>query len=210
MLGRGAMLVREARADPSSLGIEAFDGGGAGFEVVSGRGSMRLASVFGLFFLVCVLAGCSGASATPADWEDMGAITADDATRLEEVRNYNLQRINDYRQREGLPPLELDSNLNEFSQAASEQLSRDRTPHQYFAKNARECSCRVAAENQGRREGSMLIDLYTQIDQLLDAMMAEPPGGGHRENILSKRHRRMGAGFVSVGKELYLTNDFGH
>ena len=47
-----------------------------------------------------------------------------------------------------------------------------------------------------------------QIDVLLRLMMDEGPGGGHYENIVNQRFRRVGVGLVYAGGRLYLTNDF--
>lgn len=167
-------------------------------------------SVFRLCLVACLLfgLGCFRPGAT-LEWEDYGEISSDDADVLAEARQYNLERINAYREAEGLAPLVLDEALNAFSQAATEQLSRDRTPHRYFDQRAKSCACGVVAQNQGRRSGNVMIDLRIQIDDLLAEMMAESPGRGHRKNILAAEHRRLGAGFLSVRGVLYLTNDFG-
>ena len=51
-----------------------------------------------------------------------------------------------------------------------------------------------------------------QIDAMLKMMFDEGPGPGeahgHYENIMNAQYRRMGAGLLEVGENLYLTNDF--
>jgi uncharacterized protein YkwD len=39
-------------------------------------------------------------------------------------------------------------------------------------------------------------------------MIDEGPGGGHHDNMLNPKFRRVGIGLVIDGNELYLTNDF--
>lgn len=129
---------------------------------------------------------------------------------------HNLDRVNGYRAQKGLPALLYDSHISAFATRGSEQLSRDHTPHAHFAANAqgaRGFGSR-SAENQGDPNGvpSMAPDAFTngkrQIDIMLKMMMDEGPGGGHYENIVNPRYRRIGIGLVYAGGKLYLTNDF--
>jgi len=39
-------------------------------------------------------------------------------------------------------------------------------------------------------------------------MYDEGPGGGHYENMINPKFKRVGIGLVYVGDKLYLTNDF--
>jgi len=39
-------------------------------------------------------------------------------------------------------------------------------------------------------------------------MMDEGPGGGHYDNMMNPRFRRIGIGLVYAGGRLYMTNDF--
>jgi hypothetical protein len=128
---------------------------------------------------------------------------------LDDARKHCLETINAYRAKAGVAPMALDDGLNTFAQAASQQLSVDHKPHAYFAANARSCTCRVGAENQGSPNGWPAGDPNTQIDQVLAAMMREGPGGGHHDNIVSARYKRLGVGLVGLGSRLYFTNDFG-
>lgn len=129
---------------------------------------------------------------------------------------HNLDRVNGYRAQKGLPALLYDSHISAFATRGSEQLSRDHVPHAHFASNAqgaRGFGSR-SAENQGDPNGvpSMAPDPFTngkkQIDIMLKMMMDEGPGGGHYDNIVNPRYRRIGIGLVYVGGKLYLTNDF--
>ncbi len=47
-----------------------------------------------------------------------------------------------------------------------------------------------------------------QIDVMLKLMMDEGPGGGHHDNMMNPKFRRVGVGLVDVGGRLYMTNDF--
>lgn len=127
-------------------------------------------------------------------------------SELDEARQYNLDAVNAYRAQEGLVPLVLDSTLNTFAQAASEQLSRDHVPHQYFKTNVYACKCDLLAENQGAPNGWRWRHIHVQIDQILAQMMQSP---GHRRNMMNPAYRRLGIGLVNPTKDLYFTNDFG-
>lgn len=128
---------------------------------------------------------------------------------LDSVREHCLAKINEYRQQAGAPAMVLDDKLNAFAQAASTQLSQDHSPHAYFIANAGKCSCGVMAENQGSPSGWPAGDANTQVDQILAAMMKEGPGGGHHDNIVNPKHKRLGVGAVGPGAKLFFTNDFG-
>jgi uncharacterized protein YkwD len=128
---------------------------------------------------------------------------------VDDVRQYTLYRINQIRAQFGRGALALDPALVAFAQDGSVELAADHRAHQHFRDRAGSCGCRVMAENQGDPRGWMEGPPRTQVDQILDSMMREGPGGGHYENILDARWRRMGVGAVNPGGALYFTNDFG-
>jgi hypothetical protein len=43
---------------------------------------------------------------------------------------------------------------------------------------------------------------------MLKMMMDEGPGGGHYDNMMNPRFRRVGIGLFDSGGKLYMTNDF--
>jgi uncharacterized protein YkwD len=129
---------------------------------------------------------------------------------------YNVDRINAYRAQKGLAPLLYDAKISAFARAGSDRLADDHEPHANFkahADGAPGFGSR-SAENQGDPSGvgPMDRDAVTsgkkQIDVMLRLMMDEGPGGGHYENIVNARFRRVGVGLVYAGGRLYLTNDF--
>jgi uncharacterized protein YkwD len=129
---------------------------------------------------------------------------------------YNVDRINAYRAQHGLAALLYDAKISAFARAGSERLARDHTPHANFAEHAEGAPGfgSVSAENQGDPSGVPPMDggAKRQIDAMLDLMMKEGPGGGHYENMMSPRFRRVGVGLVDAtgdaGPRLYMTNDF--
>lgn len=130
---------------------------------------------------------------------------------------YNVERINAYRAEKGLAPVLYDAKLSAFATAGSARLSHDHTPHAHFAENARSRPPGFgsrSAENQGDPSGVPAMDADAtksgkkQIDVMLKLMMDEGPGGGHYENMMNPRLRRVGIGLVDVGGKLYMTNDF--
>ncbi len=129
---------------------------------------------------------------------------------------YNVERVNAYRAQKGLGALLYDASISSFARRGSEQLSRDHAAHAYFAANAKGAPGfgSKAAENQGDPNGVPSLDPDAaksgrrQIDLLLKLMMDEGPGGGHYDNMMSARFRRVGIGLFYADGKLYLTNDF--
>jgi uncharacterized protein YkwD len=116
---------------------------------------------------------------------------------------YNLARVNAYRTQAGLPALTIDPALSAFAEAGSQQLSMDHQPHGHFRE-----------QGQGDPNGVYQLDpdptknLQKQIDQMLQLMIGEGPGGGHYDNIMNPAFRRIGIGLLSQNGQLYMTNDF--
>ncbi len=129
---------------------------------------------------------------------------------------YNVDRVNAYRAQKGLVPLLYDAKISAFARRGSEQLARDHVPHAHFAANAKGAPGfgSRAAENQGDPGGVPALDKdptrngQKQIDIMLKLMMDEGPGGGHYDNMMNARFRRIGIGLFYAGGKLYMTNDF--
>ncbi|MBX3197574.1 MAG: CAP domain-containing protein [Labilithrix sp.] len=129
---------------------------------------------------------------------------------------YNVDRVNAYRAGKGLPPLLYDAKISAFARRGSEQLARDHVAHAHFAANAQGAPGfgSRAAENQGDPRGVPALDGeprkngQKQIDVMLKLMMDEGPGGGHYDNMMNARFRRIGIGLFYAGGKLYMTNDF--
>ncbi len=129
---------------------------------------------------------------------------------------YNVERVNAYRAQKGLPPLLYDATISAFALRGSQQYAKDHTPHAHFAANAQGAAGfgSKAAENQGDPSGVPAMDAdptrsgQKQIDTMMKLMMDEGPGGGHYDNMMNPRFRRIGIGLFYAGGKLYLTNDF--
>jgi len=128
---------------------------------------------------------------------------------------YNVERVNGYRAQGGLPPLLYDARISAFAIAGSQRLARDHVPHANFADNAQaQRFGSRSAENQGDPRGVPTMDAdpwrnaQKQVDIMLKLMMDEGPGGGHYDNIMNPKLRRIGVGNIYSGGRFYLTNDF--
>jgi uncharacterized protein YkwD len=123
---------------------------------------------------------------------------------------HNLKRLNAYRARAGVPPLQLDERLNAFALEGSRELMRNHIPHKHFSEsNVWEHGFEgTAAENQGDPNGWFPGPVNEVIDDILQSMMNEGPGGGHHDAIINPTHRRVGIGLVKDAQgRLYLTNN---
>lgn len=129
---------------------------------------------------------------------------------------HNVEQINAYRSRKGLVPLLYDAKISAFALRGSERLARDHVPHANFAEHGQGAPGfgSRSAENQGDPNGVPAMDPdpvksgKKQIDVMLKLMMDEGPGGGHYDNMMNPRFRRVGIGLADVGGKLYMTNDF--
>ncbi len=128
---------------------------------------------------------------------------------------YNVEQVNAYRARGGLPPLLYDARLSSFAATGSQRLARDHVAHANFAENAsNQHFGSRSAENQGDPGGVPSMDADPrrngpkQVDIMLKLMMDEGPGGGHYDNIMSPKLRRIGVGIAYVSNRFYMTNDF--
>lgn len=134
----------------------------------------------------------------------------------EALVKYNVDRVNAFRAKGGLAPLKYDAKMSSFARKGSEELSEDHTPHKYFHDHIEGASGfgSRSAENQGDPSGVPALDSDAkksgrkQVDLMLQLMMDEGPGGGHYDNIMNGKLRRIGIGLVYAGGKLYLTNDF--
>jgi uncharacterized protein YkwD len=129
---------------------------------------------------------------------------------------YNVEQINKYRKTKGLGRVLYDAKISAFAKQGSERLSKDHEPHAHFAAHAKGAPGfgSRSAENQGDPAGVPSLDPdpikngKKQIDIMLKLMMDEGPGGGHYDNMMNPRFRRVGIGLVYAGARLYMTNDF--
>jgi uncharacterized protein YkwD len=129
-----------------------------------------------------------------------------DEMTVAEARRHTLVYINGIRSLQHLPLLELDDALTEFAQEGSEQVAKDHRAHGHFHDKGAECP--GCGENQSGEAGWRVEPVGKQIDEILALMMAEGPGGGHHDNLLSPRWRHLGVGITNPGGEMYLTTDF--
>jgi hypothetical protein len=129
---------------------------------------------------------------------------------------YNVELLNGYRQKAGAPPLAYDAKMSGFAMDGSKRLSSDHKPHAHFAANGQGSPVfgpRIA-ENQGDPSGVPPLDPDATtsgkkaIALLLKIMIDEGPGGGHHDNMLNPKYRRVGIGLHYAAGKLYLTNDF--
>ena len=129
---------------------------------------------------------------------------------------YNVEQINKYRKTKGLGRVLYDAKISAFAKKGSERLSKDHEAHAHFAAHAQGAPGfgSRSAENQGDPAGVPSLDPdpikngKKQIDIMLKLMMDEGPGGGHYDNMMNPRFRRVGIGLVYAGGRLYMTNDF--
>jgi uncharacterized protein YkwD len=129
---------------------------------------------------------------------------------------YNVELLASYRKKAGLPPLLYDAKISAFALDGSRRLSRDHSPHAHFREsgNGNPAFGSRSAENQGDPGGVPALDpnpdasSKKQISLMLKMMFDEGPGGGHHDNMMNPKYRRVGIGLHDSGGKLYLTNDF--
>lgn len=131
------------------------------------------------------------------------------------IVKYNVDRVNQYRASVGQPPLLYDAAISAFARQGSERLARDHVAHANFAEHAKGAPGfgSRSAENQGDPNGVPALDpnpqrnTMRQVDVMLELMWREGPGGGHYDNMVNPKMRRIGIGIVYVQGRMYMTND---
>jgi uncharacterized protein YkwD len=125
---------------------------------------------------------------------------------------YNVEALNRYRSKAGAAPLLYDAKISAFALEGSKQLAQDHEPHAHFASHAKSSANGFgtrSAENQGDPSGVPPMEGKKQVDIMIDLMFQEGPGGGHHDNMVNPRYRRVGVGlYVTAEGRMYLTNDF--
>jgi hypothetical protein len=134
---------------------------------------------------------------------------------------YNVDQLNVYRKNAGVGPLKYDAKISAYAMDGSKQLSVDHTAHAHFVSTSKDQMGvdkplgTKAEENQGDWNGvpelvagDKIANGKKQIDVMLKIMFDEGPGGGHHDNMLNPKMKRVGIGLFYAGGKLYLTNDF--
>ena len=132
------------------------------------------------------------------------------------LARYNVDLLNTYRTNAGREPLLYDAAISAFALDGSKQLAVDHAAHAHFIAKSKGAPGfgTHSAENQGDPSGVPPMDAEArasakkQITLLLKLMFDEGPGGGHYENMLSPKYRRIGVGLDVIDGRFYLTNDF--
>ena len=124
-----------------------------------------------------------------------------------------LDGVNRYRSQAGLSPYQLSDALNAFALEGSKELAAGGPSHGHFLDAANAGTlytmgfCNGGAENQAPGWG-INGDEDSTIDAVLASMMAEGPGGGHHDSIVSPTFALLGVGLYVTGNQLWFTNDF--
>jgi len=119
----------------------------------------------------------------------------------ESLRALNLQIVNQYRARVGAPAL---TRRTSSESCVDNQIKLDAVANT-FHKNFQLCS--EHGQNEGNEGGSQPFE--SRLRDMLAGMWAEGPGGGHYNNIVSKRYKELAVGiYVDPGGKLWFANDF--
>lgn len=132
---------------------------------------------------------------------------------------YNLQKLNSYRLKANMSPLNWDRKISAFALEGSKDLAKGYPPHDHFNKHVGPLLghpettgfLSKAGEVQGdwpRQHPDDQTNARLQIDKMISNMIAEGPSGGHYQQIMNPAFRRVGIALWKQGDRLYLTNDF--
>jgi uncharacterized protein YkwD len=156
------------------------------------------------------LTGLSLALAACGQVPSVSEAKSADSVASSPEQQHTVAKLNEYRAKVGAPPLTLDGALTDFAIEGNDELAAGGPPHGHFQNAGSSIFsrgfCSQAAENQA--PGWTGGDTNEIVDQILQAMMDEGPGGGHHDNILNPGLTRVGVAIVIKGGRLYFTNDF--
>lgn len=139
-----------------------------------------------------------------------------DGKAIAAAMQHNLNKLNAYRARHGAPALQMDKSLNDFALQGSIEFAKTQNPHAHFAPlvGAPNKLGFVGVRGENQSVGYVPAGangLNKVVDDALQVMMDEGPGGGkrnHYDNIVDPRFRRVGIGLAVVDGKLWFTNDF--
>ena len=146
----------------------------------------------------CVSARPSGSPSSTPEQE----MTSADA------RDYVLGYVNGVRKLNHVPPVERATALDDFAQAACEELAQDHRQGQHWTEHAQELGTR-SAEVQGSPAGEAPGNLQDQLAAVLLQITGEGPGGMHHDVLLRSEWHKLGVGIVQGDdRRTYFTVDF--
>ena len=135
---------------------------------------------------------------------------------LEEMRQYSVKSLNVIRagRNPPLPPYAEDACLDGVADAGNAEWGAGGPAHGKFVRECITkvpgCACDWQQENMGYAAGTAPTSWQARIDGILKSMMAEEPySGGHFQNIVSTKWKRVGVGITCTSSSLRMTNDFG-
>jgi uncharacterized protein YkwD len=125
-----------------------------------------------------------------------------------DARDYVLGYVNGVRKLNQVPPVERTTALDDFAQAASEELAQDHRPGLHWSEHAQELGTR-SAEVQGSPAGEAPGNLQDQLAAVLLQMTGEGPGGMHHDVLLRPEWHKLGVGIAQGDdRRTYFTVDF--
>jgi uncharacterized protein YkwD len=186
----------------------------------SGKQLSLVAAITGLLLASQVMQpGPVRAAEASAAVEPAAVVAA--APSCSDLDQYALNDLNERRQSHGLPDYQFDQSLATAA-CAHTALLWDNSPTN-GCPNPHQCpgepdpptrmsdagaSFTAWGENVGNRWAIPSLDPYDAIRAIHDSFMAEGPGGGHYENMMSTQFQRVGIAVVSDEQHLWMTQDF--
>jgi uncharacterized protein YkwD len=195
-------------------------GAPGGARVRSSGELLSLVAVFtGLLIAQLVQQGPLRAATASAAVEPAAVVAA--APSCSSLAQDVLDDLNDRRRAHGLPDYQFDPTLAAAACAHTARLwdssPTDGCPDDHQCPGEADPPTRMQdagagftawGENVGGRWAIPSLDAGGAIRAIHDSFMAEGPGGGHYENMMSTQFQRVGIAVVSDQQHLWLTQDF--
>ncbi len=185
----------------------------------SGKQLSFVAVITGLLVAQLVQQGPLRAAMASAAVEPTAVVAA--APSCSSLDQYVLDDLNDRRRAHGLPDYQFDPTLAAAACAHTARLwdtsPTDGCPDDHQCPGEPDPPTRMQdagasftawGENVGGRWATPSLDAREAIRAVHDSFMAEGPGGGHYENMMSTGFQRVGIAVVSDQQHLWLTQDF--
>lgn len=118
--------------------------------------------------------------------------------------DYCVQVVNSYRAKIGAAPLTRSPALEAFAMKAAESDGKSGRPHGYFSSTSGGGIAWAENEIPGWPG-----EIRKVIAEGTEMMWDEGPGGGHHDNIASRKWKEVGCGiYVTASKKVWVTQDF--
>ena len=152
----------------------------------------------------------SAGSTAPSSSSSSGSgVSGSDAGVSSDLHQHCIDVINSYRAQIGVPPYTRSADLETFAGAGAESDSQSGQAHGHFIATSGGNGIAFAENEVPGWPLAQYGSVSAIVDQGMQMMWAEGPGGGHYDNMASTQYTLAGCGFTTTADgSVWVTTDF--